>query len=115
MLDVKEGDHLALPTGNFSPPHKLTVTRVLASRVETDVGGTWNRKNGRRWGGDPKDRVIVEPWMPRHDLLVDAWTARHLAWQIEARLREHDLPAKVKAGALHHLREAAKALGMEVE
>jgi hypothetical protein len=112
MLDVKEGDHLALPMGVFAAPMKLTVTRVLTRYVETDDGRAWNREHGTRWGG-AKGFYRVEPWGPQHDLAVQAAAARTLLHQIGRRLASATFGQA--ASALPHLREAAKALGMEVE
>lgn len=112
MLDVKEGDALALPMGMFYPPTKLTVTRVLSRYVETNDGSAWNREHGTRWGGE-KGRERVVPWGPAHDLHVQAIAARDLAQRVERKLRDASFVQSV--AALPHLREAAEALGLEIK
>ena len=114
MLDAKEGDHLALPMGDFSPPKKLTVCTVRARYVSTD-DGDWNRETRRRWGaGNGRDRDRVEPWSPHHDLLVEAFKARVLVHRMGEVIRENR-PIIGAAIALPHLRAAAKALGLEID
>jgi hypothetical protein len=112
LRDVKEGDHLAL--SGFNAPEKLTVSRVLARYVETTDGRKWNRETGHRWGVSSNERSVV-PWQQVHTAALERHEAGHLARMIEQRVRSHGFVVQLAAGALPHLREAAKALGMEVE